>query len=277
MAGALQVPGLAVSSEAVEDTLSGGSMRYRTEPFLEWEVLESVSAKFVVDSINSVLKRSRPRCWCGANLDQKFVYRNLRLVKCLACGTIRQDVKLSQVGLDEFYASKYDLWRKVVEGERPYTTRFIHDSNVAKSRLDQWGLLLGRTWLDVGSGTGALVKVLQSNGWDAVGLEVLPVDYPTVSWIDSGMSDVISFIDSLEHFIDPLKELTQALSHLNTDGTLIVELPNAFENSIHFRRLQHVFFFDEKSFEKMIAKLGLKVKVKFKPIPGKFSYLLRRS
>lgn len=277
MAGALQVPGLAVSSETVKDTISGGSMKYRIDPFLEWEVLESVSPKFVVDSINSLMSRQRLRCWCGANSDRKFVSENLRLIKCEACGTIRQDVKLSQTGLDEFYSSKYDLWRKVVEEESSYSSRLEHDLEVARKRVYQWGPLSGASWLDVGSGNGALVKVLKSNGWKAVGLEVSEVGYPAIRHGDSaGFFDVVSYIDSLEHFIDPLAELRRALSYLAAAGILIIELPNAFENPVHFRRLQHVWFFDEMSFEKMIEELNLMVMVKFKPIPGKFTYLLRR-
>lgn len=276
MAGGFQVPGIAVSSSGMVDKVSGGSLKFRTKPFLEWDVLEGVSDIDVLEATHSFLGRDRLHCWCGAQSDSRFVLKNLRFLKCSKCGTVRQDVKLSQRGLMQFYSSMYDPWREVVEKENPYYSRFDHDVFISTLRLGQWGFLEGSSWLDVGSGNGALIEVLRSKGWDSVGLECSKRSYPIVGWENAGKYDVISFVDVLEHFIDPVKELKLALAHLSEKGLLVIELPNAFENPVHFRRLQHIFYFDERTFEKLIFELNLKVVRKLKPIPGKLSYILGR-
>lgn len=276
MAGGFQVPGLAVSSSGVSDEISKGSMEFRVKPFLEWDVLEEVSHQEVLKAVYAFFSRKRLRCWCGAESDSRFVLCNLRLLKCQRCGTIRQDVKLSQRGLIEFYSSVYDPWRVVVEKEISYSLRFEHDLAVSYLRLDQWAPLEGHSWLDVGSGNGALVEALRSKGWNSVGLECSERDYSLVTWEEAGVYDVISFIDSLEHLMEPVEELKRALAHLSEKGLLVIELPNAFENLIHFRRLQHIFYFDEEVFEKLVLKLNLKVVKKLKPIPGKLVYILGR-
>lgn len=277
MAGGFQVPGIAVSSAGVTDILTEDTMGFRVKPFLEWDVLERVSHQRVLEAVQSFLKRKRLCCWCGGKSETRFVQNNLRLLKCSKCGTVRQDVKLSEKGLMEFYSSSmYDSWRVIVEKEISYSLRFKHDLKVSVLRLNQWGVLEGASWLDVGSGGGALVTLLHSRGWDSVGLECSKKSYPTTTWEEGGTYDVISFIDVLEHFMAPLEELKRALSHLSEKGHLVIELPNAFENPIHFRRLQHIFYFDAEVFEKLIARLHLKVVKKIKPIPGKLVYILRR-
>jgi 2-polyprenyl-3-methyl-5-hydroxy-6-metoxy-1,4-benzoquinol methylase len=148
-------------------------------------------------------------------------------------------------------------------------------------RLHQWGELPGKTWLDVGCGNGALVSILGQKGWDAVGMDIDPMPalaqgiLPIESWDQAGAYDVISYVDCLEHsFV--YDELPEAARHLNEDGVIVVEFPVAQEEERHYRRLQHLWFFDEETFAKMVDHYGFEVRRMVKPLSGKRSAVIGR-
>lgn len=271
IAGGFQVPLIAVSNK---ENWGNGVLQHRVSQFLETEVLECVQAEEVRKKVTGLLNRSRLKCWCGEVKGERRVIENLRIIVCERCGTFRQDVKLSDVGLDTFYQNLYGKWRQVLEKAKFYEDRFAHDVLVSRLRLQEWGHVRGRDWLDVGSGNGALIYILKEEGWNVVGLEKRKVGYPTITWAKAEKYDVISYIDVLEHCF-PEAEILKAKEHLRPGGVLIVELPNAFEEPKHFRRLQHLFFFTDGTFRKFVDKCDMRVLKFLKPLKGKMTYILK--
>ena len=122
---------------------------------------------------------------------------------------------------------------------------------------------------------------LRADGWDAVGLELDPLlpqtatHVPITTWREAKSYDVISYVDCFEHtFV--WEELPLAMSHLNPGGRIIIEIPVAQEVPRHFRRLQHLFFFDEAHFAKMLQDSGAKIHSMITPVLGKRTAIIGR-
>lgn len=270
MAGALQVPIVAVG------------VRKRVGYFLEAiEVGKSVEEALA--GYEEMMRRPRITCWCGETDGRRSVKENIHIIECKECSTERQDVKVSKVGLDRYYEETYQDWRKVLDHERKYTQRKDHDREIAKMRMRQWESILkevpeNAAWLDVGSGSGALVDILRAKGYQAVGIE--PAEefengYPHTTWETSGQYDVISYVDVLEHTIAHV-EIKRALPHLKAKGKMVIEIPIASEEPKHYRRLQHLYFFTEETMAACASAHGLRVARKGKPRKGRVWMQLER-
>jgi SAM-dependent methyltransferase len=90
--------------------------------------------------------------------------------------------------------------------------------------------------LDVGCGSGALLRHLYRNGFQHLtGIDPytrastngVTIINGTLDTYDGGLAAIIMMNDSLEHVPDPLTTLTQAREHLSPGGRLIVRLPLA--------------------------------------------------
>jgi methionine biosynthesis protein MetW len=174
--------------------------------------------------------------------------------------------------------------------------------------------------LDVGCGAGQLGKYL----WDNKGCSISGVDYDekaiaqaTLRCYDIGYAldlnneditltlcghdfDVVILADVLEHLIDPLKTLEEAVDLVGYDGTIIISVPNIAWLPIrlsmatgHFDYQDygpldrtHLRFFTRSSIVKLIEEAGLEITkfdVSVKPsnilmyhlaklLPGLFAY-----
>jgi len=221
-------------------------------------------------------------CWCGELRAQRFVSHNQHLLRCSRCNTVRQDVKLTSLGLRRFYASFYDKgWRQVVENETPYNKRRAHDDKVFSLRLDQWRRWLPKSpssWLEVGSAGPSLKTLLQAQGHrvTTLGPGDPSNDHSFVEDLPSDqLFDLMVATDVLEH-LNLCEELPLLLSHLKFGGLFIVEIPLAFEQPKHFRRLQHLFYFTEQTLLDMLRVYGLETLSVFKPIQGKLTVIARK-
>ena len=105
----------------------------------------------------------------------------------------------------------------------------------------------GGWFLDVGCGSGHMVKLAGQLGWDAMGLEMDPLAVKTTRQsglnIQQGMSDQLvnheGQLDAilcshvLEHVHDPLAMLSQLKRTLRPGGLLLITLPNALSALRH--------------------------------------------
>ena len=207
--------------------------------------------------------------------------------------------------LDAFYESHYrdllddggrapDLARLVAGGpdaaiEREWQAATIHADVLAA--LDM-GAAAGarRRALDVGCGTGELLRALIGAGWQAIGTEPAPgiaavgraaglqIEAATAAayiarWRATGEPpfDGIVLLNVLEHVPDPATLLSDVASALAPGGILVVRVPNDFsalQEAAH-RQLggrrwwiaipDHVNYFDHASIAALVERIGLEV------------------
>jgi SAM-dependent methyltransferase len=142
------------------------------------------------------------------------------------------------------------------------------------------GTLAQRRWLDVGSGSGYLLKVVQSYGAEAIGVE--PGGWGQIAARDKGVHvvqgfldettlpgkfDFVSATDVLEHQPDPAELLRLIRHYLQPSGLAFITVP--FAESFHGTVLKwrwpmvepptHSHFFSRASFGSFLVRCGLKL------------------
>ncbi|RSM90497.1 class I SAM-dependent methyltransferase [Kibdelosporangium aridum] len=232
-------------------TLSG---TWRTEAEIQQEKDMLASAPSYRDEIERGTDRffepRRESCpTCGAvQLEQ--IVRSVDLVqrkpgeftmdRCVSCGHVFQNPRLSTAGLDFYYRDFYDghgagAAEAVFSGSpEPYYDR-------AKMVMP---FTTPRNWLDVGSGHAHFCRgakeILPETRFDGLDQGASIEDAVTLGWITEsyrgnfkdfadqlrGRYDVISMHHYLEHVRDPWDELDIAANTLPEGGYLLVEVPD---------------------------------------------------
>jgi 2-polyprenyl-3-methyl-5-hydroxy-6-metoxy-1,4-benzoquinol methylase len=145
--------------------------------------------------------------------------------------------------------------------------------------------------LEVGCSTGYMTKVLAERGCDVVGIELDPeaanvaeqwADRVVVGNIDDGevwnyvkdeSFDVVLLGDVLEHLLDPLGSLQQAVRKLKPSGFVVTSLPNVAHGDVCMTLMQgtfryrevglldrtHIKFFTLETIRELLTEAGLVV------------------
>jgi SAM-dependent methyltransferase len=136
-----------------------------------------------------------------------------------------------------------------------------------------------KTLLDIGAGTGLLVREARGRGIDARGVE------PSKALVDSGRKengveieqgvyphprlvgmefDTVLLVDVIEHVADPMRLLADCREALAPGGVLVVVTPDVsslaarmFGDKWWHYRLAHVCYFDRGSFGRAVDNAGL--------------------
>jgi len=149
-----------------------------------------------------------------------------------------------------------------------------------RRRIDGWLARLPRTGraLEIGAGSGWMLRALRERGWQAVGTErtaeaalaaadasgatVHAADLDTL--MDDAPFDLIVMFHVLEHLEDPIGTLQSAAARLRPGGTLILGLPNiaswqARATGRHWMHLdvpRHLCHFSPQTMRMALAKTG---------------------
>jgi SAM-dependent methyltransferase len=162
------------------------------------------------------------------------------LERCIACGHLFQNPRLSVKGLNFYYKDFYD---GLGEKDISYVFSTASRSYIGRATLVQ-GILEPRRWLDVGAGHGHFCKMAKSiwpqTRFDGLDLSESVEEAKKRGWVEkayrglfpelsstlSGRYDLVSMHHYLEHTRDPRRELLAANEVLSYDGALLIELPN---------------------------------------------------
>ena len=134
--------------------------------------------------------------------------------------------------------------------------------------------------LDIGCGAGHFLNAMKKTGWNVQGVDAsekarelvsnsfnLDIKSP-LDWLNSDEKyDVITCWHSLEHIHEPWVYLEKIRTHLNSDGVLVVALPNY--NSTDAKRYgsswaaydtpRHLYHFTIESMEKIASLCGFSI------------------
>ena len=204
------------------------------------------------------------------------------LMKCARCNLVFTNPRPAKSELGCYYESDQYLSHHASSWNfQAFVYRFLRRLNIRHKYRQVTTFALKGRLLDVGSGTGELLRFFKQKGWDVTGIEpndsarnyaisqhdvsVFPESY--LSSLPANSFDVVSMWHVLEHVSD-INERIRALSRvLKTEGVLVVALPNidswdANYYGSYWAALdvpRHLFHFSPGSFGDFSNRHGFKV------------------
>jgi SAM-dependent methyltransferase len=229
------------------------------------------------------------KCTCGNETEFAKLFVNLlAVVACDKCGVLHQDLTdWSPEDYYNFYKNDYHKKYQEEKGVVTYGDRYEHDCKVADMRLDAYNLLTHSVGLDIGSSNSAFVHRARARNIQFLGLEpgedigdnsVTVRGTLDTAYFNPDHFDVVTMHDSIEHMIDVNSALQKVHAILKQDGQLILDLPDYFSTfgQHHWKYIEHLWFFTEDQFVKVLADNGFKVTKTTTPIPGKLVFYTRK-
>lgn len=225
-------------------------------------------------------------CPVCASKDAKVLWtkNNATYVRCNVCSLVYENPRLSEKELVEFYSDKsyfiQGLNPTVTSGYENYFTQCTQA--LVEEYFDiveQYALQKPGVFCDVGCGPGGLLKVAQTRGWDAVGVEIsswavqegekdglnifegslLDAQFP------SNHFDAVAMFDVLEHLTAPKEYLREIQRILKPGGVLVVETPNVDgffvryvykENADLIKPRAHICLYGPTSAKRLFSSIG---------------------
>lgn len=229
------------------------------------------------------------QCTCGKTDEFTKLFVNmLSVVSCEKCGVLHQDLPdWTANDYYNFYKTDYHKKYQEEKGVVTYQDRYDHDCRVADMRLDAYQLPFMSIGLDIGSSNSAFVHRARSRNLQCIGLEPgehIGDDSVTVrgtldtAYFNPNHFDFVTMHDSIEHMIDVNSSLQKVHTILKDNGQLILDLPDYFSTSgqHHWKHIEHLWFFTEDQFVKVLTANGFKVVKTTTPIPGKLVFYTRK-
>jgi SAM-dependent methyltransferase len=238
---------------------------------------------------------------CDSNSHTRIMHKHgYIIVKCNGCGLVfvnprmRAEDLAEQVYGEEYFGAErgYGLEDHFSDRSRALAMRW------GRERLDwiEQSAKPGRV-LDVGCAAGFFLLAAKERGWDPHGMEIsdhaasyaretLGLDVATgeFSSVDPEPDsfDLITMLDVIEHFADPLQALRNAHAALRPGGRLFAVTPNF--DSLAAKTLgdkwglvepeHHLFYFTPQTLDAILEKAGFRVAARRWPLLGLNDLLL---
>lgn len=194
------------------------------------------------------------------------------VIRCARCGFGRTEPVPSS--LDHYYPSRYRRFGRLSRAllHRMYLRRV----DGWRSRLPASGLAL-----EIGAGTGWMLRALRERGWRAIGSERtaqaaavvrsaagVPAFAGSIGALrEAPLLDLVVMFHVLEHLADPLGELREVARRLRPGGALVLGLPNiaSWQSGVfghdwmHLDVPRHLCHFTPDSIERALALSGLRL------------------
>lgn len=224
---------------------------------------------------------------------------NHRYLKCSHCGLIYIDVLQKADELYSAYNGGFikDLRRKLtmpfrkIEGVKNYSQSLARARQIIKFCADLITDNSDTKYFDIGCNKGFLLLAGIERGWNVSGEELIPElvrpllnSYPKLNKhvfsgrfcdveknIESDSYDLITAIDVVEHFEDPLSDLKSIRRILKKNGRVVMQTPDiSCERAINevckwgaLKPMEHLHLFDSANFETLAKKAGFSVVTSF--------------
>lgn len=173
------------------------------------------------------------------------------VVNCRGCGLVQTNPRMTQASYDDFYNIEY---RRLYEGTAaPAPHSFALQYERGKQIFQTVSRFFTRPLadyfvLEVGCGSGGVVKVFQEQGCRVKGIDLgeeylrhgresYGLDLTSGALADLALDqppDLIIYSHVMEHILDPGAELAQVRRHLAPGGLLCIEVPG-------IRFVQHAY------------------------------------
>jgi len=219
--------------------------------------------------------------------------RPLRTVMCEHCGLVWTDPRPGAEEIRRFYTHDYrSAYKGAAEPKRKHVLRETRRA-IARFRRVEPLLFSGARVLDVGAGAGFFPHVLQSRGFEVLGIEPnqgycewgtanfgVKVRNGTLQDFDFAGEpfDLITLNHVLEHLPDPAEALVRLRSWLAPGGLLVVEVPNV-ESEFHAPakrfHIGHLYNFNPDNLLRLARALGLERRdLILQPVTGHINVVL---
>lgn len=238
----------------------------------------------------------------GASHDRIMQKHGYGIVKCAGCGLVFVNPRMPARDLaEQVYGKEY------FDAERGYGLA-DHFSEQNRAHAMRWGRARlewierraapGRV-LDIGCAAGFFLLAARERGWDPRGVEIsdhaasyaretLDLDVATgdfsskQNFVEPESLDLITMLDVIEHFADPLRALENARRALKPGALLFVATPNF--HCIPSKILgdkwglvepeHHLYYFTPETLDAMLEKAGFRVEARRWPLLGLNDLLL---
>ena len=187
------------------------------------------------------------------------------------CGFIFQIFKMTQETLEEYYNGPYREYCGTAEVTASNVIEQLVRANKVVGFL--YNEIEPNDALDIGSSTGWVLKAFRDiYGCQVIGIELSDKfrEYSRKLGVDALRDikhlkrnrkfDLITILQTLEHFNEPLVLLKKVRKLITEDGTLAIEVPLVRQGVAHNAyRLAHPVAFTKETFEMILNKAGFAI------------------
>jgi SAM-dependent methyltransferase len=198
--------------------------------------------------------------------------------RCESCRLVRLSPRLSQSELNKFYESTYST--PYAGNPTPMEEQLANPTFAYRARRLE-AATSGRRLFEIGCGDGNFLAVMRRRGWAVRGGDVtragakaahdrhdLPVDVIDFDAIAIPPCDAVGAYHVLEHIYDPRAFLKNLRAQLAVGAVLHIQMPNLRSvdgrlggaNWWGLQCPQHVYFFEPRHLEKMLAEEGFRAR-----------------
>jgi SAM-dependent methyltransferase len=206
------------------------------------------------------------------------------VVECTGCRLMRLFPQPTAAELDGYYPPNY--WfapdKDVASRAEDFYRRLVLGDHVRFVERAMEGTKAGGPLLDVGCGGGLFLRLLRERGHKVMGLDY-SMEAAHTAWnvnrvpvmcgklskppMRAGAFSIITMFHVLEHLYNPIEYVEEAHKLLDTDGRLVIQVPNAASwqfllfgqnwNGIDVPR--HLVNFKEKDIVALVESCGFEV------------------
>lgn len=200
-------------------------------------------------------------------------YTHINVLKCNNCGLVRLSESVDDI--DNFYVES-GMRNNVIDTPEHHRKATLDDSE-RRYQFTQ-NIIAGKTVLDFGCGAGGYLVLAKNVAESVQGIELENAmreglnkeGIPCAASLDDVKKyDVITMFHVLEHLDEPLKYLAQIKQHLNVNGKLLIEVPNADDALLSLYKSDlfadftywhcHVYLYTNETIKRLAKKAGFKV------------------